>query len=189
VFVWLSCAVSLIGFVSWGLSPTLIEVLRAHGLAAAIAITLAASTGVVQVTGRALEAVLFSTASALNSALINTVVMSLAFVLLMTAGASVPLVALFVLAYGLASGSMSVARVTLPLELFEPAAYSVHAGRLALPMTMSFAVAPPIFAAALSMGGTRAAEFVALGGCVGAVLSMLRLRAAVRARDAISAPG
>jgi len=53
---------------------------------------------------------------------------------------------LFAIIYGLTSGVLAVARSTMTLDLFPVAAYARASSMLALPMNLSFACAPPLFA-------------------------------------------
>lgn len=177
VFALLCATVSLIGFVTWGLSVTIIELFKALGLSPLQALSLATFIGVVQVGARAVEFLLAPKASALVTGTIATIAIPIAFVILLTGAGTAWSAWIFVIVYGLASGSMSIARATLPLELFEPRAYGHYMSRLSLPMYLSFAAAAPMFIWLIETYGARSAAFFALAASSLALGSMLLLRA------------
>ena len=69
---------------------------------------------------------------------------------------------LFATLYGIASGITSVARATLPLQIFPSGAYARASSQLAVPLNLSFAAAPPVFAAILTAGGPHTVLWLAL---------------------------
>lgn len=177
-FAWLALGVSLIGVVTWGLMVALPEVLSALGLDPETAVLVASLVGVAQVAARAVDMALGSRSTAMGMAIGATAAMPAAFLVLAFAGGGTAGAILFALIYGAASGLMSVARATLPLEVFDPAAYARHWTRLGLPMHLAFAAAPPGFAALVAHGGPMApvvAGFVAALGAFGAMLVLRRL--------------
>ena len=177
-FAWLALGVSLIGVVTWGLMVALPEVLAALSLDAETAVLVAALVGVAQVGARALDMALGGRSTAMGLAIGATAAMPPAFLVLAFAGGGTAGAVAFALIYGAASGLMSVARATLPLEVFDPAAYARHWTRLGLPMHVAFAAAPPGFAALSTHGGPMApvaAGFVAALCAFGAMLRLRRL--------------
>jgi hypothetical protein len=96
-------------------------------------------------------------------------------------GSGRTIVIVFLLLYGLASGAMSVARSTIPLAVFPPGSFARASSRLALPLNLSYAAAPPTFSAILTRGNASSALVLAT------VLSMIALFAlatlAIRHRD------
>lgn len=69
---------------------------------------------------------------------------------------------IFATLYGIASGITSVARATLPLQIFPSGAYARASSQLAVPLNLSFAAAPPVFAAILTAGGPHTVLWLAL---------------------------
>jgi hypothetical protein len=69
-----------------------------------------------------------------------------------------PVVAIpFVLLHGAGNGLLTIARGTLPLQLFGPAGYGLRTGLLAAPARLLQAGAPLLFALVLDGSGPRAA--------------------------------
>ncbi|UUX49710.1 MFS transporter [Nisaea acidiphila] len=175
LFVNLAVAVSLIGFVTWGFAIVIVELFRATGIGTAEAVALASSVGIFQVAARALEFTFARNRSSVRTALDASALMSAGFLMLAlwdgwAAGA------VFVLLYGLSSGVMSVARSTMPLELFDPAAYGRMMARLATPMLLAFAAAPVLFGGLLEHGGPRPAFLLALVLTMMSFVSLWNLR-------------
>ncbi|MGL6210679.1 MAG: MFS transporter, partial [Paracoccaceae bacterium] len=137
LFRLMALSVSLIGFVTWGFAIVVIELLRATGLTETQSVTAAALIGLSTVAARAAETALAPTLPATRTAIWATAALCLSLLLLALGGITGAWA--FVILFGAASGIMSVARATLPLELFAPAAYAGMAARLALPMNLSFA--------------------------------------------------
>ena len=78
----------------------------------------------------------------------------------------------FVALYGLAGGTMAIARSTIPLAVFPREAYARASARLALPLNLAFASAPPVFGAILTRASVDAALILAIG-CSTLALSLL----------------
>lgn len=174
LFRWLALSVSLIGFVTWGFAIVIVELLAASGLDHPQAVTAAALIGVATVLARSAEFALAPNLKASQTAVWATAALCLSFAILASgtqAGAWT-----FVILFGAASGVMSVARATLPLELFAPAAYATMAGRLALPMNLSFAAAPFGFGIVLDRGGALAVLGLALTLGLAALVALVILR-------------
>ncbi len=170
----LAVAVSLIGFVTWGFAIVVVELLQACGLTLAQAVAAAAITGVASVAARAAEFLFARAAPATVTAVWATAGLCLSLAILFTATPAAAWV--FVILFGAASGSMSVARATLPLELFDPAAYAGLAARLALPMNLAFATAAPVFGLLLTKFGARAVLALALTLAIWALVALISLR-------------
>jgi predicted MFS family arabinose efflux permease len=180
VFLYLCAAVSLIGFVTWGLSVAILELLRSVGVAPVEALLLAAAVGFIQVAARFGEFAFASRASALTTATLAAAAMPLAFLMLLWGGGASWSAYAFVVIYGLASGIMSVARATLPLELFDPRSYGARMAQLALPMNLAFAASVPAFVLAIEAGGVRNAALLGLGCALLAFAAMCLLSRAHR---------
>jgi hypothetical protein len=171
----LAVAVSTIGFVTWGFAIVVVELLHARGgLDVAQAAALAALVGVAQVAARLAEFVFAPRVAATRMALCAATVFPLSLLALLAApGPAGALV--FVILFGAASGTMSVARATLPLELFGPERYGPFAAKLALPMNLAFAAAPLAFGGLLEAAGPAAPIMVALAASLLALAALARL--------------
>ncbi len=177
LFRLLAIAVSAIGFVTWGFAVVIVELLRAFGLDASNAIALAALVGVVQVGARLAEFIFVPKMQATRSAIAAATLFPLSFMALVLLQGVVG-AAFFVILYGVASGGMSIARATLPLELFDAASYGAMTSRLALPMYLAFAAAPFAFGATLDLAGPVAVCALAIAVALLALAALIALRRA-----------
>lgn len=64
--------------------------------------------------------------------------------------------------YGIAIGITAVARATLSLQTFPTSAYARSSAQLAVPLNLSYAVAPPVFAAIVASASPQVALWLAL---------------------------
>lgn len=186
-FFWLAMAVCLIGFVTWGLAVVIVDLLQRDGLPTESAVALASLIGVLQVGMRALEMVFGKYLKAVTTALWASLVMVLSFLIASFAG-SLWAFSAFIFLYGTSGGSMSVARATMPLELFPPETYGQMMARLTLPMNLGFASAPLIFGYLLEHFGANAVYSVSLFLCGLSALSLFRLRRLAAPLWAVSSP-
>ena len=172
-FLWLAVGVSLIGFVTWGFAIVIVEFLRARGLTLEASVALASLIGIVQVAARLVEFLGAPKMPAVRKAVLATAMLAVSFMIAMTGGTSAALI--FVVLYGAAGGAMSVARATIPLELFDPKAYGAMVSRLSLPMNLTFAAAPFIFGLVLERLGPLAAAGLAFAACLAALGALVGL--------------
>jgi hypothetical protein len=119
----------------------------------------------------------------LATGVVAAAIMPVCLVVLALGGGAEWSILLFLLLYGLSSGAMSVSRATLPLVFFTPADYAGVAARLALPLNLAFAAAPPFFTYVLSSYGNRAALAIAFASSLGTLVSMLALQRLAKSRD------
>lgn len=174
LFRWLALSVSLTGFVTWGFAIVIVELLQASGLTLRQSVAAGALIGAAMVGARAAQFVFAPKLTASCSAIWATALLCVSLMLLYLGG---PLGAwAFVVLFGAASGTISVARATLPLELFEADAYATMSGRLVLPMNLSFAAAPLVFAAILENGGVGSVLATALLLSLSAFVALIVLR-------------
>ncbi|HTO43590.1 MAG TPA: MFS transporter [Burkholderiales bacterium] len=124
------------------LSVHLIPLLRERGLSGAVAVTLAALVGPMQVAGRVVEYVLGRRVSVLDSGLVALALLPVGLLLLLFGGANLTLLAVALLLYGASNGVMTIVRAAVPAELFDREQYGSINGALAAPVIMSRAVAP-----------------------------------------------
>lgn len=163
---------ALNGFITWGFSLTLIPLLTQKGLNINQAVTLASALGIISIAARSAD--VLGNWSPLRSAIVSTGTMFSAFLLLFL-GSSVTVAITFVLLYGLAGGLMAVVRATLPLAIFPAAAYARASAKLALPMNLAFAAAPPVFARILESNGANSALLLSIVLSGGAMLCLVAL--------------
>jgi hypothetical protein len=153
VFLLLASAVTINGFVSWGFSSIVIQLLRTMGTGDARAIQLGSLLGVMQVSARALDYVGGARWDGLTTGLIAAAVLPVSFLLLMIGGPAEYAVLGFLALYGMANGIMTVARATMPLVFYDQADYARAAARIAFPQSLVSAAAPPILVSVLTQSG------------------------------------
>ena len=124
------------------LSVHLIPLLRERGLSGAVAVTLAALVGPMQVAGRVVEYVLGRRVSVLDSGLVALALLPVGLLLLLFGGANLTLLAVALLLYGASNGVMTIVRAAVPAELFDREQYGSINGALSAPVIMSRAAAP-----------------------------------------------
>jgi hypothetical protein len=96
--------------------------------------------------------------------------------LLMTGGGSHWMIAAFILIYGMGSGAFAVARATIPLVFYDRAEFTKATSRLALPLNLISAAAPPVLVGLLTQFGSTALLGLAMLCSCGALLILLWLR-------------
>lgn len=170
-FTLLAFASAANGIVTWGFSLTIITLFEGRGLEPGTAVLVASFIGITALLARVVEFVVGKRWNSLATGLLAALALPLSFAVLI-AGTGTPAAIGFVAIYGVASGVLAVARSTMPLELFPPAAYARASSMLALPLNLSFACAPPLFAAILAGPGSDAALWVATGLSLSALLSL-----------------
>ena len=124
------------------LSVHLIPLLGERGLSAAVAVSLAALIGPMQVAGRVVEYALGRRVSVLRSGFVALALLPAGMLLLLFAGANLRLLAVGLLLYGASNGVMTIVRAAVPAQLFDPEQYGAINGALSAPVIMSRAVAP-----------------------------------------------
>ena len=124
------------------LSVHLIPLLTERGLSGAVAVSLAALIGPMQVAGRIVEYSLGRRVSVLRSGMVALVLLPLGMLLLLFGGATLWILAVALLLYGASNGVMTIVRAAVPAELFDRSQYGSISGALSAPVVMSRAVAP-----------------------------------------------
>jgi MFS family permease len=154
-FRWLAAALSCAAFVAAALSAHAIGLLVAAGITRADAVLAGALFGPMQVVGRVVE---FTAARNVSARAVGAI----AFVLLVAALAAltqVPALAAaafaFAVLYGLGNGVMTIARGTVPAELFGRRDFGALLGRLARPQLYARAVAPVALALVFAIDPDR----------------------------------
>lgn len=164
-------AIAANGFITWGFSLTLIPLFEDRGLARAEAVAAASALGLVQIAARVADALGGRHWGGLTAGLVASAILPISYILLLT-GSGRAVILTFVALYGLAGGTMAVARSTIPLAVFPREAYARASARLALPMNLAFASAPPIFGAILTHASADVALVLATA-CSTIALSLL----------------
>ncbi|WP_105381921.1 MFS transporter [Neorhizobium alkalisoli] len=179
-FLLVAAATTISSFVTFGLSPSLLELLRQSGASPEFALQLAAARGVTGISARFVDMLLGRRGNPLITAAAGAGLMVASFTLLVAAAGSTSMLVAFILLYGFGSGVLAVARALLPLALFSPSEYGLQAARLSLPQNLANAVAPVIFTAILDrLGADILLVLCALLASLSLVI-VLRLMALVR---------
>lgn len=141
-FYLVAAAIALNAFVTFGFSAILIELLKGLGVAASTAVALASSLGIIQVMARGFD-LLGARWDGLATALVAGPALLVSLILLLLVGPSLPGLLSFVLIYGIGSGALAVSRATMPLVFYDRADYARAVTRIALPLNLISAAAPP----------------------------------------------
>ena len=163
------------GVLSFGLPLHMIGLLQAYGHDAAAAVAMGSLIGPGQVLARAFDILGGSRFPILNVGVAAALLMPLALIVLLAAGASPTGAMVFVFAYGFSAGLMSVVRAVAPLKLFGAAAYAVITGRLGVPQNMAFAAAPLGFALLKDQVGAPAVVLLSLAISLACLVSIVLL--------------
>ncbi len=172
-------AIAANGFITWGFSLTLIPLFEDRGLSRTEAVAIASSLGLIQIAARLADALGGKRWSGLTTGLIASAVLPISYMLLL-AGSGDTVILVFVALYGLAGGAMAIARSTIPLAVFPMAAYARASTRLALPLNLAFATAPPVFGAILTHASADVALILATTLSTLALLLLVVLALRVR---------
>ena len=165
-------ATVLCAFVTFGLSATMIELLKAEGLSPTQAVTFGSMLGVIQVSARGLDFLGGGRWDGITTALIAASTLVAAILVLMIGGGSHWMIATFILLYGLGSGALAVARATIPLVFYDNVEFAKAASRIAMPLNLISAASPPILVGLLANFGSNALLGFAML-CSSAALLML----------------
>ncbi|MBB4194106.1 MFS family permease [Rhizobium aethiopicum] len=168
-FLLIATSTTITTFITFGISPSLLEIFRQSGASPAFALQLGSARGILGISARFLDMLLGRRGNPIVSAAMGTGLMLTSFLMMLIVGPSTPLLVSFILLYGFGAGVMTVARALLPLVLFSPREFGLQSARLSLPQNLANAVAPVVFTAILDRAGTGPALFAA------AVLAALSL--------------
>jgi len=141
-FVWLATALAIAAFIAAAMAAHLIGLLIATGLTARDAVLVGSLIGPMQVAGRIME---FAFGRHVRARAVGTLAFALmaASLGVFTQVHGVWIVALaFAIPYGWSNGVMTIARGTVPAELFGTRGYGALLGRLAMPQFVLKSVAP-----------------------------------------------
>jgi hypothetical protein len=139
-------------FVFSALSAYLIPALGTRGFTAEQAVWIGALIGPMQVLARIVEWFFAGRISAIGVGYAACVLALLGMILLNSIPAAVGFGLLFAMCYGASNGILTIARGTVPAELFGAQEQGALLGALARPSFFARALAPAVFAAGLSAG-------------------------------------
>jgi MFS family permease len=175
-FVLLAMSFAANGFFTWGFALTIIILFEAAGLDHASALTAAAFIGIAQWAGRMVDFLGGRRWSGIALSLAASFLFPLSFMVLLLSNSFIGAM-LFATLYGVASGVTAVSRATLPLQIFPAGAYARASAQLSVPLNLSFAAAPPVFAAIMTSAGPHAALWLAFAISIFAFCMLLGLLA------------
>lgn len=179
-FVLVAMATAIASFVTFGLSPSLLEILHQAGATPELALQLAAARGVLGISARGVDMLLGKRGNPFITSVAGSSLMLIAFVCLLVLPSSTFSLWAFIALYGFGSGILVVARALLPLALFSPREYGRQATRLALPQNIANAAAPIIFTALIDRTGIATALVAAVVLAGIALVSIIMLISLVR---------
>lgn len=180
-FLLVAVSTTLCTFITFGVSPSLLEIFRQSGASAALALQLGSARGVIGISARALDMLLGKRGNPILTSVMGVSLMLFSFLMLFFVPPSTPLLITFVLLYGFGSGVLAVARALLPLALFSAREYGLQAARLSMPQNLANAIAPVIFTAILDRAGAGPTILTCAVLATIAMVFVLMLMALVRA--------
>jgi len=151
-FVWLALSFAGATFVFSALSAYMVAALGTRGFSIAQAVWIGALIGPMQVLARIVEWLFTGRVSAIGVGFVACALSLIGMLLLSLIPASLVFGALFALCYGASNGILTIARGTVPAELFGPQQQGALLGALARPSFIAKALAPGVFAAGISGG-------------------------------------
>lgn len=179
-FLLVAITTAIASFVTFGLSPSLLEILHQSGATPEFALQLAAARGVLGISARGIDMALGKRGNPFITSVAGSGLMLIAFACLLLLPPSRYSLWIFIALYGFGSGILVVARALLPLALFSPREYGRQATRLAMPQNFANALAPVIFTALIDRSGTTAALIFAIALACVALLAIIMLISLVR---------
>jgi hypothetical protein len=151
LLAWAFAGTAVIGA---SMSAHLVGVLKALRLPSEDAVLIAASIGLMQVAGRGLELMFGRSLHPVRLGFLTFVGILLAMLLLALVGVLPDAVFIFAFVYGISNGLLTIAKATLPVEMFGLAKVGAVLGSFSAPSLVTRAVAP--FGFALAMGSLGA---------------------------------
>lgn len=151
-FIWLAASFAAAPFVFSALSAYMISALGTRGFTVEQAVWIGALIGPMQVLARVIEWFFARRISAIGVGYAACTLALLGMALLNVIPAAIGFGILFALCYGASNGILTIARGTVPAELFGPGQQGALLGALARPSFLAKALAPALFAAGLGAG-------------------------------------
>jgi predicted MFS family arabinose efflux permease len=186
-FLLVAVTTTIASFVTFGMSPSLLELLRQSGASLEFALQLAAARGVLGISARAFDMLLGKRGNPFLTSVAGCGLMLVGFFCLLLLPPSTVSLWAFIALYGFGSGILVVARALLPLALFSPREYGRQAARLALPQNLANAIAPIIFTAFLDRAGVATALVVSIALAAIALAAIVMLIGLVRKAHRLNA--
>lgn len=150
--IWLAASFAAATFVFSALSAYMISALGTRGFTVEEAVWIGALIGPMQVLARVVEWLFAGRISAIGVGFAACALSLVGMLLLNVIPAAPALGVLFALCYGASNGILTIARGTVPAELFGSHQQGALLGSLARPSFIAKALAPALFAAGLSAG-------------------------------------
>lgn len=179
-FIFVALSTAIASFVTFGLSPSLLEVLQQSGATPELALQLAAARGVLGISARGFDMLLGKRGNPFLTSVSGISLMVAGFSSLLLLPPSTVSLWIFVALYGFGSGILVVARALLPLALFSPSEYGRQASRLMMPQNIANAIAPILFTALLDRTGVSTALIISILLTLVALCSVILLISLVR---------
>jgi MFS family permease len=145
-FLLVTAGFSAYAFIPSGLSAHLIAIFERGGLDATTAVAVGMLFGPSQVLARACEFAFGARAHPLTMARFAFALITCNFIVLLIAGITTPLAAMFYILFGASNGLVTIARGTVPLSLFGASGFGVVVGRMAAPWLLMQAASPLVLA-------------------------------------------
>jgi predicted MFS family arabinose efflux permease len=152
---WLTVSFALATFVCGVIAVHLINLLTGAGLTEAQAVSLSMLVGPLQVAGRLVELAVAGRVRAVTVGLAAFALMALSLLALMAVDGFGGAAIVFVAAYGLGNGVLTIVKGTAPAELFGQGGLGALLGHLSRAGLYAKALAPASFSALLTLGLTR----------------------------------
>ena len=159
--------------------------MRTMGMDLAGAVAIASLLGVFKVGGRVIDLLGGRRWDGLSTGIVSGAMIPMGLVAIWIGGAGSVSVGAFLVLFGIGSGAFAVARATMPLVFFEKGDYTAAMAKIALPMNLINALAPPVLAALLARTGPEAV-FAILGGLSLAAFAALLQLNSMRGRREIA---
>ena len=179
---WLTASFAIATFIFGVIAVHLISLLTTAGLTPAQAVTVSMLVGPMQVAGRVIELSFARRVRSVTVGMVAFALMLLAIVALMSVEGFGIAAIVFVVAYGLGNGVLTIVKGTAPVELFGREGLGGLLGHLARAGSYAKAVAPAAFSAMLAFGLTRNVALASLAAL--AIAGMGSYSLAVRPRKA-----
>ena len=186
-FLLVATATTIASFASYGVSPSLLELLRQSGATPEFALQLAAARGVIGISARAFDMLLGKRGNPFITAVTGNSFMILGFLSLIVLPSSTATLWIFIGLYGIGSAVLQVAKALLPLALFSPRDYGRQAARLSMPQNLANALAPVVFTALLDRSGALTVLVVTVLLAGSALTGILFLMHLVRQSNRLAA--
>lgn len=152
-----SLSVTLVTFLSAAMSSHMVAILIGLGVAAPAAVWISTVRGVGQSIARLGEVASGTRTHPLRLNVFASALLPVSFVAGLFGGQSITAALSFAFVYGAGNGLSTITRGSMPLVLFDPAAYGARVGKLVAPGFFLAAAAPVIYAAVIARLGEVAA--------------------------------